>query len=134
VVEIKNSGLPKTRETQTADSFTLRTVRGTAYYYSGNLSGSSSQNLTASNHTVAVYTTGFTGNVQGEGNLNNTASTDDNDWFPILMQGQSTADMVYSNVSGATPYFFTSNVKWIRVRYLPDVSNTGTFDKMLLRN
>lgn len=134
VVEIKNSGLPKTRETQTADSFTSRTVGGTAYYYSGNLSGSSSQNLTASNHTVAVYTTGFTGNVQVEGNLNNTASTDDNDWFPILMQGQSTADMVYSNVSGATPYFFTSNVKWIRVRYLPDTSNTGTFDKMLLRN
>ena len=80
-VEVKNSGLPKTRATQTADSFTLRNT----YYYSNNLSGSTTQNLTASNHTLAVYTTNFTGKVQIEGNLDNTASTNDSDWFPLLM-------------------------------------------------
>ena len=80
-VEVKNSGLPKTRATQTADTFSLRNT----YYYSNNLSGSTTQNLTASNHTLAVYTTNFTGKVQIEGNLDNTASSNDSDWFPLLM-------------------------------------------------
>lgn len=129
-VEVKNSGLPKTRATQTADSFTLRNT----YYYSNNLSGSTTQNLTASNHTLAVYTTNFTGKVQIEGNLDNTASTNDSDWFPLLMNGESLTDITYSGVSGVTPYFFVSNTKWIRIRYKPDAGNTGTFDKVLLRN
>lgn len=134
VVEIKNSGLPKTRATQTADTFTARVIGSTTHYFSNNLSGASTQNLTASNHTVSVYTTNFTGNVQIEGNLDNTASVNDSDWFPIMMNGQSVTDIPYSGITGPTPYFFISNVKWIRVRYTLDAGNSGTFDKMLLRN
>ena len=134
VVEIKNSGLPKTRATQTADTFSSRVIGSTTYYFSNNLSGASTQNLTSSNHTIAVYTTNFTGKVQIEGNLDNIASSSDTDWFPILMNGESVTDMTYTGKTGPTSYSFISNVKWIRVRYEITAGNTGTFDKMLLRN
>ena len=130
VVEIKEGGFPKARSTKVASAFTVRNT----YSYSNNLSGSSENNLTARNHTVAIYTTDFTGNVRVEGNLDDTASTNDNEWFVVPIQGMSSTDTVFTNETGINPYFFSSNVRWLRVRYKADVGNTGTFDQMLLRN
>ena len=45
------------------------------------------QKLDTKSPTIAIYTTNFTGNVAIEGNLDNTASTDDDDWFVIPIQG-----------------------------------------------
>ena len=130
VVEIKYAGMPKSRDTKIADTFLPDS--GNTYQISNVLSGSSERNLTARNHTVAIYTTNFSGNVQLEGNLDDTPSTDDNDWFPIPIQGQGTNELVFTSETGVNPFFFVSASRWIRVKYTS--SSTGTFDKMLLRN
>jgi len=125
--EVRSGGLPSPRPTQTVDSFTLRNN----FYYSNSISGSSERNLTARNHTVAMYTTGFTGNVFVEGNLDDQASTDDNDWFPLDVKGQGINGISFTSHTGVDPFFFEASVKWIRIKYN---TTAGTLDKVLLRN
>ena len=101
------------------------------------MSGSSEQNLTSRAHTIAIYTTNFTGNVAIEGNLDDTASTDDDDWFVIPIQGMGTAQTSFTPSSASQkidPFQFETAVRWIRVKYKPGTGNAGTFDQMLLRN
>ena len=133
VVEIKGDSFPTTRPTKVASSFTLRNT----WYYSNNLSGSAEQNLTSRAHTIAIYTTNFNGNVAIEGNLDDTASTNDDDWFVIPIQGMGSAQTQFTPASAdpkIDPYQFNTAVRWIRVKYKPATGNTGTFDQMLLRN
>lgn len=129
-LEIIDGAIPKARPTQTTTAFTLRNT----YNYSDNLSGASERNLTARNHTISLYSTNFTGNVRIEGNLDDTPSTSDSDWFPIDVVGMGINDITMTAHTGPTPFFFQSSSRHIRVRYKAGSGNSGTFDKMLLRN
>ena len=129
-LEIIDGAIPKARPTQTTTTFTLRNT----YNYSDTLSGASERNLTARNHTISLYSTNFTGNVRIEGNLDDTPSSTDSDWFPIPVVGMGINDIAMTTHTGPTPYFFQSSCRHIRVRYKAGAGNSGTFDKMLLRN
>jgi len=130
VVEVKGDPFPIARPTQVANTWTVRNT----YTYSNNVSGSSEQNLTSRNHTIAIYTTDWSGNVRVEGNLDDTASSNDDDWFVIPIQGMSGTETEFTDESGINPYQFSSSIRWIRVRWKSATGNTGTFDQMLLRN
>ena len=70
-------------------------------------------------------------------NLDDTASTDDDDWFVIPIQGMGTAQTSFTPSSASQkidPFQFETAVRWIRVKYKPGTGNAGTFDQMLLRN
>ena len=125
--EVKSGGLPSARPTQTVNSFT----QAGSYYYSQAMRGSSERNLTARNHTIAIYTTGFTGNVFVEGNLDDQASTNNNHWFALDVQGQGSNGIRFTSHTDVDPFFFESSVKWIRIKY--EVT-AGSVDKVLLRN
>lgn len=133
VVEIKGDSFPTTRPTKVASSFTLRNT----WYYSNNLSGAAEQNLTSRAHTIAIYTTNFNGEVAIEGNLDDSASADDDDWFVIPIQGMGAVSTTFTPASAdqiIEPFQFETAVRWIRVKYKPAGGNAGTFDQMLLRN
>lgn len=125
--EVRSGGLPSPRPTQTVDSFT----QAGSYYYSNAMRGSSERNLTARNHTIAIYTTGFTGNVWVEGNLDDQASTNSNHWFSLDVKGQGTSAIQFTSHTDVDPFFFETSVKWIRIKY--EVT-AGSLDKVLLRN
>ena len=95
------------------------------------MKGSSERNLTARNHTIAIYTTGFTGNVFVEGNLDDQASTNNNHWFPLDVQGQGSNGIRFTSHTDVDPFFFESSLKLIRIKY--EVT-AGSVDKVLLRN
>ena len=133
VVEIKGDSFPTSRPTKVASSFTLRST----WYYSNNLSGSAEQNLTSRAHTIAIYTTNFSGEIAVEGNLDDTASVNDDDWFVIPINGMGAVSTTFTPASAdpkIDPYQFNTAVRWIRVKYKPAGGNAGTFDQMLLRN
>jgi hypothetical protein len=130
VVEIKGDSFPTTRPTQVANVWTVRN----SWNFSNNMSGSSEQNLTARAHTIAIYTTDFTGDVAVEGNVDDTASTNDDDWFVLQIQGMGAVSTTLTNETGINPYQFKTAVRWIRVKWKAAAGNTGTFDQMLLRN
>lgn len=75
-------------------------------------------------HTIAIYHTGFEGTLKVQGTLGPNNSTS---WFDIgtstLVSGDSTK---YLNFNG-----IFSNLRFVKTN---DVGNTGTIDKILLRN
>jgi len=126
-LEVRDSGLPSARPTQTASAFT----QAGSYYYSPNLKGSSERNLTARNHTIAVYTTGYTGNFEVQGNLDTSPSANNDDWFTVAVQGQGTNAIAFSTETGINPFFFETSAPHLRIRY---TLSAGSVDKVLLRN
>ena len=106
----------------------------TAQWYNSNaVSGATERNLTSTNHTIATYTSSFDGVYKVQGNMNATASTNDADWFDITLDNGN-ASVTVTNATAIESYNFTTQAKWIRVAYDPDAGNSGTFDKVLLRN
>jgi hypothetical protein len=109
-------------------------IYDTAQWYNSNaVSGATERNLTSTNHTIATYTSSFDGVYKVQGNMNTTASTNDADWFDITLDNGN-ASVTVTNTTAIESYNFTTQAKWIRVAYDPDPSNSGTFDKVLLRN
>jgi len=127
VLEVRDSGFPKARPTQTASTFT----QAGSYYYSGNLKGSSERNLTARNHTIALYTTGYTGDFEVQGNLDVTPSSDNNDWFTVNILGHGGVPISFTTETGVNAFFFETSAPHLRIRH---TISAGTVDKVLLRN
>jgi len=127
VVEGVNSNPSATQEMST---FTYDTAQ---WYNSNAVSGATERNLTTAKHTIATYTTSFDGVYKIQGCMDATASSNDADWFDIELDNGSTTVTV-TNTTAIESYNFTTMAKWIRVAYDPDPSNSGTFDKVLLRN
>ena len=103
-------------------------------FTSGSFVGNKTYNFNNANHTIGIYTTGFTGNVYVEGSLGLEApSSDDSNWAPISII--NTLDRIpFANISGPTYYNFTGNFNYLRFKYSPSAANSGSFDKILLRN
>ena len=109
------------------------TAKEPDWYYSNAVSGATERNLTSSSHTIATYTSSFDGAYKIQGNMNATASTNDADWFDITLDNGNISVTV-ANTTAIESYNFTTHAKWIRVTYDPYTSNSGTFEKVLLRN
>lgn len=75
-------------------------------------------------HTIAIYSTDFAGTVTIQGTLD---ANDSISWFDISTETLATP---------ATPYYANFNGVFsnIRFKYANDSGNTGTIDKILLRN
>tara|TARA_Y100001937_G_C7065590_1_gene305884 strand:+ start:24 stop:815 length:792 start_codon:yes stop_codon:yes gene_type:complete len=130
-VEIIEGVMPSPAETLIME-WNPGTDDGT-WYYSNAVAGASERNLTSSSHTIAVYTSSFDGKFKMQGNLNNTASNDNNDWFDIPLT-TGTTEVTLTNSDTLASYRFVSQAKWVRTAYDPDAGNAGTFTKVLIRN
>lgn len=98
-------------------------------FVSSALYGNLDHNFVNAQHSIALYTTSYTGNITIQGScLQGVPDTDDvsKDWFNITT-------LALSNSSVITHRTFSVNVNWIRVIHTPD-NSSGTIDKVLLRN
>ena len=98
-------------------------------FVSSALYGNLDHNFVNAQHSIALYTTSYTGNITIQGScLQGVPDTDDvsKDWFNITT-------LALSNSSVITHRTFSVNVNWVRVIHTPD-NSSGTIDKVLLRN
>lgn len=136
---IKEDANPSPVSTQIANvwSQTGNTNNGDAsnVFLSGNFAGNKTYNFNNSNHTIGIYATNFTGNVFVEGSLGIEApSSNDDNWATIDILGTSIGRLPLANVSGPVYYNFTGNFNYLRFKYSPSSTNSGSFDKILIRN
>jgi len=98
-------------------------------FVSSALLGNLEKNFTNAQHTIAVYTDTYTGNIKIQAScLVGTPENDDasKDWFDVTT-------LPLSNVSGITHNTFQVNCNWIRVVAYPD-TDQSVLNKILLRN
>jgi len=77
-------------------------------------------------HTLAYYTTGYTGDLKIQATLDTTVSSDTS-WVDLQTINLSNSSGVdYANVTGVFNY--------LKLCHIPDNSNTGTLDKVVIRS
>jgi hypothetical protein len=128
-VELLDNILPSPTETISVVSFTANGSR----YESQAVSASPNRSYQSSLHTCAVYATSYTGTFYVEGSHDITAPTN---WFICDLHPQN--DIIDANTytakTGIDPFNFYMTTNWFRFVHVPDGSNTGTLDKVLLRS
>lgn len=91
-------------------------------------------------HTAVVYLTDFVGKFFIQGSLEDTPTSNEDDWFDIFLTmtvpyfefgNTPTPDDTFTGLEAFT---FTGSLRWVRFKYVPDDDNTGTVDKILYRN
>ena len=98
-------------------------------FVSSALYGNLDHNFVNAQHSLALYTTSYTGNITIQGScLQGVPDTDDvsKDWFNI-------STLALSNSSVITHRTFSVNANWIRVIHTPS-NASGTIDRVMLRN
>lgn len=104
----------------------------TGVWYSGAYPGDAQEGRHDGLHTISVYMTDFTGRFWVQASLENTAPSSNSAWFDVNLGGANDY-LSYTNESDIQLINFNINAQWIRFRYDPDVSNTGTMDQVLFR-
>lgn len=99
-------------------------------FVSSAVSGAAQTNLTNTLHTMAVYLTSFSGVFTIEATLDEVVPTDPNSWYTV---DTGTTLTFTVPTSGIVHVNFSANVNWVRFRYIPDLLNLGTIDKILYR-
>ena len=110
------------------------------YWAAGPFKGDANQYRDDGLHTVAFYCEGFTGEVAIQVSLNESPM--EGDWSYVWIH-ELTPWKTYDNFTGAEPFNFRANVKWVRFKFitqggaitdqLPD-STTGYIKKIVYRN
>jgi len=99
----------------------------TNIYVCDPLQGNQSYNFVNAQHTIAVYTDTYTGNIEVHATcMPNAPSDNGKEWFVVTK-------IPLANVSGVTPYTFQVNANWIRIAHTPDDANS-VITQVLLRN
>lgn len=127
-IEITDQTGDEPIETQTVTNFTVSGL-GSNVLISDAMVGNIDENFSNAQHTIAVYTTAFTGNLTIQGScLASTPTTGiaSVDWFNI-------ETLPASNFSGIVNHTFSVNTNWIRVIVTPD-NDDGSVTQILLRN
>ena len=135
---VKNDANPTPVATQIANVWnqTGNTDNGDVanVFTSGSFEGNQHKNFRDATHTIGIYSTEFTGNVFVEGSLSLQApSSDDSNWASVPVVN-NLERIPMANVSGVTYYSFTGNFNYLRFKDSPGPTNSGSFDKILLRN
>jgi len=77
-------------------------------------------------HTLTHYSTSYTGTITVQATLDSQV-TSDTSWVDLTTVNLTSSDSIgYQNITGVYNYF--------RLKHLPDNSNTGTLDKVLVRS
>ena len=128
-VEILDGAYPTVVDSEIISSFTSST--GPLTKTSSAIEAYPGNNNNKALHTIAVYTTGFSGSlrIQGTMDLNPT----DSSYFTITADGQS-SPLTFSNSTGVTYYNFIGVYQNVRFSWGNDSGNTGTIDKILYRH
>ena len=127
-VEVTEDGDALPLTTQINTSFTTSVVNTTTYYYSSAMKATGYYNKPNGLITLAVYSTGYTGNFWVQGSLNDNPG--ESDWFNITLGSYTEEFYPYTNHTGIDPWTFRTNVKLIRTKH---TSPTGTLDKVVIR-
>lgn len=89
--------------------------------------GNQTFNFVHAQHTIAVYTDTYTGNIRVQASCMPTAPADNgHEWFDVTT-------MALSNVSGISYHTFRVNTNWVRIQHTPDDANS-VITEVLLRN
>lgn len=104
----------------------------TEFYQSESYPGTGAYSGYKRNISVAVYATNFIGTFRLEATLDESPDQTDANWFRVDLDGTDT-DISYDNFSGIDVYSIEGNYTWLRVNYKPALSNTGSFDKVLIK-
>jgi hypothetical protein len=122
---------PVSTQVETTFTQTANTMLGDAsnVIVSSAFYGNLERNFPNAQHSIAFYTTQYTGNITIQAScLLGVPDIDDasSDWFNI-------ETIALSNSSVVTHHTFTVNCNWVRVTHTPNNTN-GTLNKILLRN
>jgi len=83
-------------------------------------------------NTAAVYVTNFSGKLYAEGTLDLQPA--ERDWFEIQLDPENSNNYwTFTSASDVVPFTWDGMFMWVRFRYVADVGNTGTLDKILYR-
>jgi hypothetical protein len=128
-IELVDGAYPDLVDSEIISSFTSST--GPLTKTSSAIEAYPGNNNNKALHTIAVYTTGFSGSlrIQGTMDLNPT----DSSYFTITADEQS-SPLTFSSSSEVTYYNFTGVYQYIRFSWANDSGNTGTIDKILYRH
>jgi len=104
----------------------------TTFYYSDIFPG----NAQINNHdfgaiTLAMYMTDWSGQIFVQGCIEESPPVSELSWFPISVNDLD--EITVNSFSGIFPVTFEASLRWVRVIYLADTDNYGTFDKILFR-
>jgi len=102
-------------------------------FFTQAIPGGRIRNTTTSSHTIAIYTTNFTGKVKIYGSLEDVPPVNIVSYFPVDIDvtGQ---DIDFIEHSGITPLVFRANYMWLKFVYEDGSVNNGTIDKIQIRN
>ena len=131
-VEIVENAFPQALPSQQVLSSEFITAENINYVepdnslYTSALNGHPDLNSNTALHTVAFYSSGYEGTVEIQVTLENGV-TDIVQW--------STLETVYINMFDSLTYYnFNGIFGWVRFRMIPDITNSGTVDKILYRS
>lgn len=129
VLEVKSNPLVEIRSSYSDDTFT----QNGDDFYSSRFPGTAQSFNADGTNTVAAYTTNYTGKFYAQATLETNPT--ENDWFHVeLDPGRSEMEWQFTNSSEVTAFTFDGMFMWVRFYHKPDISNTGTLDKILYRN
>lgn len=127
-IEITNQTGDEPITTQDVTNLTAA-QQGSNVLVSDAMVGNLDENFSNAQHTIAIYTTAFTGNLTVQGScLANTPDTAASslDWFNIVT-------LPVQDFTGIVNNTFQVNTNWVRVIVTPD-TETGAVTRILLRN
>lgn len=138
-LELRSNNIPKPAPTITVlpeDYIKLYTSDQqnptTEYYQSESYPGPGTYSAYKRNVSIAIYATNFIGTARIEATLDEDPDQSDANWFRVDLDGTDT-DLSYDNFSGIDVYSIQGNYTWFRVIYKPSLSNSGSFDKVLIK-
>lgn len=123
-VEVINNSFPQIYASQEIVEFIPSPELGDTISYTSAINARPELNNNNTVHTCTVYSSGFSGSVEIQATLENSVGSVIN-WATIETVN-ITDSIEYKN--------FTGVYTFIRFRIIPDVSNTGTVDKILYRS
>lgn len=103
-------------------------------YCTGAMPGDAQAQRASGTHTIAAYTTKWSGKIWVEGSLTNEPPLP-SEWFVIpIGAGADYLEVKADDPIGVKLINFTMNLYWLRIIYQPAPMNKGLFDKVLYKN
>lgn len=128
-VEVIDSAFPKAIPAVEVlpDNF----IQRNDYFVTGRYEGDAKQNYRDGLHTIAIYLNEFSGKIWVQGSLEEYPTQEDQ-FFDIPLTVDRYVEVTDS--SELLDFNFEGNYIWVRFKYQPDISNTGTIDKILYKH
>jgi len=123
----------ETYEILPEDWINFSTRGNPATFYSSAIPAGRIRNTTTSTHTIAIYTTNYSGTINVFGSLDDVPPQTLESWFPVNVDIIGN-ELIFDEHTGVSPIVFRANYMWLKFTYEPGPVNTGTVDKIQIRN